>query len=156
MTDVVLINVDELQYPETNGLDRGHARKSVKRKRASLLENLSTEERESRIVVLNEELNGLFRYFKEVLAEKVHLNVSDCSSTNSVIACFLEESNLPFSKLVKEIYEKTKARDGVTLASVRSSVLFVGQRMLYGVHNAEADVLEDETESCLWCWEVMV
>lgn len=153
MTDVVLINVDELQYPETNGLDRGHARKSVKRKRASLLENLSTEERESRIVVLNEELNGLFRYFKEVLAEKVHLNVSDCSSTNSVIACFLEESNLPFSKLVKEIYEKTKARDGVTLASVRSSVLFVGQRMLYGVHNAEADVLEDETESCLWCWE---
>lgn len=53
-----------------------------------------------------------------------------------------------------EIYEKLKLKEGVTLASVRSSVLFVGQRSMYGIGNADADVLEDDTESCLWCWEV--
>ncbi|PON99829.1 hypothetical protein TorRG33x02_042470 [Trema orientale] len=25
---------------------------------------------------------------------------------------------------------------------------------MYGVPNANADVLEDESQSCLWCWEV--
>ena len=43
---------------------------------------------------------------------------------------------------------------GVTLATVKSSVLLVGQRLAYGVSNADADVLEDESASCLWCWEV--
>ncbi|KAI8008175.1 Chromatin assembly factor 1 subunit FSM [Camellia lanceoleosa] len=40
-----------------------------------------------------------------------------------------------------------------TVASVKSTVLFIGQRSLYGVPNTDADILEDETESCLWCWE---
>jgi len=38
---------------------------------------------------------------------------------------------------------------------VKSSLLFVGQRMMYGVPNADADILEDHSDSCLWCWEVI-
>ena len=27
---------------------------------------------------------------------------------------------------------------------------------MYGVPNVDADILEDETHSCLWCWEVFI
>lgn len=37
--------------------------------------------------------------------------------------------------------------------SVKSAVILLGQRMFYGIPNADADVLEDESESALWCWE---
>ncbi|KAF8402385.1 hypothetical protein HHK36_013340 [Tetracentron sinense] len=145
---------DGLKSSEMNGGNHGNkVRKSLKRKRVSIPENVNAEEIESRIEGLRRELDGLFRYFKDVSLPKVHLEGIDCSSSNSVIACMLEESNLPFSKLVGEIYEKLKTRDGITLASVRSAVLFVGQRSMYGIANADADVLEDDTESCLWCWE---
>ncbi|MCL7029591.1 hypothetical protein MKW94_027957, partial [Papaver nudicaule] len=29
----------------------------------------------------------------------------------------------------------------------------VGQRVMYGIGNADADVLEDDSDKCLWCWE---
>ncbi|KAJ4968992.1 hypothetical protein NE237_015693 [Protea cynaroides] len=130
-------------------------KKSLKRKRVSVPEYVSQEDRESRIHELQQELNSLFQYFKEVSLQKVCSYDSSgggCSS-NSMIACCLEESNLPFSKLVDEIYEKLKMRDGITLAYVRSTVLSVGQRLMYGIANADADVLEDNSETCLWCWE---
>uniref|UniRef100_A0A5B6YTU5 Putative chromatin assembly factor 1 subunit FAS1 n=1 Tax=Davidia involucrata TaxID=16924 RepID=A0A5B6YTU5_DAVIN len=148
MVDSMVIDV------EMNGSDQDNsAKKSLKRKRASLVESLSTEERAARIDALREELNGLFKYYREVLDQKVNLDLGECGSSNSTIACLLEESNLPLSKLVDWIYEKMKAKESITLASVKSSVLFIGQRSFYGVPNADADVLEDETESCLWCWE---
>lgn len=160
MADLMVIDVDESSNKmKTLDENNNSAKKSLKRKRASLVDKLTAEERESRIADLNEELEGLFKYYKEVLNEKVnYLELrSECgSSSNSVIACLLEESNLSLSKLVSEIYEKVKEeRDvgGITVASVKSSVVFAGQRCLYGVPNADADVLEDETESCLWCWE---
>lgn len=161
MADLMVIDVDESNNKmKTLDENNNSAKKSLKRKRASLVDELTAEERESRIAALNEELEGLFKYYKEVLNEKVnYLELrSECgSSSNSAIACLLEESNLSLSKLVSEIYEKVKEeRDvgGITVASVKSSVVFAGQRCLYGVPNADADVLEDETESCLWCWEV--
>ncbi|KAK9138649.1 hypothetical protein Sjap_009243 [Stephania japonica] len=56
----------------------------------------------------------------------------------------------------KEIsVSKGKGRDGVSLASVRNTVIVVGQRKAYGVANPDADSLEDDSEKCLWCWEVM-
>lgn len=162
MADLMLIDVVESKTEEKT-LDQnnnGAKKNPKKRKRAPSVETLTLQERDSRIGALNEELEGLFRYFKEVLGEKVSdldSGRSECgsSSSNTAIACLLEESDLSLSKLVREIYEKVKERDGgVTVASVKSSVVFVGQRCLYGVPNADADVLEDETESCLWCWEV--
>ncbi|KAF7146536.1 hypothetical protein RHSIM_Rhsim04G0133000 [Rhododendron simsii] len=161
MADLMLIDVVESKSEEKT-LDQnnnGAKKNPKKRKRAPSVETLTPQERDSRIGALNEELEGLFRYFKEVLGEKVSdldSGRSECgsSSSNTAIACLLEESDLSLSKLVGEIYEKVKGRDGgVTVASVKSSVVFVGQRCLYGVPNADADVLEDETESCLWCWE---
>lgn len=40
------------------------------------------------------------------------------------------------------------------VTSVSSSTLLVGQRMMYGKSSLNADVLEDESESALWRWEV--
>ncbi|XP_059665638.1 chromatin assembly factor 1 subunit FAS1-like [Cornus florida] len=159
MVDVVVIDPEESEKTEMNSSDQSNsAKKSLKRKRASLIESLSTEERLARIEALREELDGLFKYYRVVLDEKVNLDLNNCNSNNSRIACLLEESNLPLSKLVVEVYHKLKAKDGenglsITLASVKSSVLLIGQRWFYGVPSADADVLEDETESCLWCWE---
>lgn len=144
-----------LKHPETDPINSEKSgKKSMKRKRALFDDTLSGEEKESVITGYRQEIDGLLRYAKEVLAEKVHLDDTSCGSINSSIACLLEESRLPFSKLVEEIYEKLKLKDGVTLASVQSSVLSVGQRSLYGIGNADADVLEDDSELCLWCWEV--
>ncbi|XP_057512130.1 chromatin assembly factor 1 subunit FAS1-like [Actinidia eriantha] len=157
MAEPMVTDVDEskTKKPETNDSDKNQsAKKSLKRKRASVVDSLTTEEREVRINALREELEGLFKYYIEVSDEKVNLNLGDSGSSNSAIAFLLEESNLTLSKLVGEIYEKTKEKEsGITVASVKSSVLFIGQRSLYGVPNADADVLEDESESCLWCWE---
>ncbi|KAL2941401.1 Chromatin assembly factor 1 subunit FAS1 [Bienertia sinuspersici] len=131
-----------------------------KREKQKLLE-LTLEERDSRLKSLNEELESLFRYFNEVLSVDVGLsshlvNVFSGNNTDSMIALLLVEKRSSCSKLVAEIYEKVKERnDGVTIASVKKSVLYVGQRIAYGVPNADADVLEDETESCLWCWEII-
>jgi hypothetical protein len=75
-------------------------------------------------------------------------------SGNNLVGFLLEESSLGLTKLVEEIYEKLKGAEGVSEASVRSSVLLIGQRMMYGKSSPDADVLDDESESALWCWEV--
>ena len=153
----MLIDADEskTKSPETNDSDHNQSsKKYLKRKRASVVDSLTTEEREARINALREELEGLFKYYKEVLDEKLNLDLRECGSSNSTIAFLLEGSNLSLSKLVEKIYEEMKVKSGITPASVKSSVLLIGQRSFYGVPNVDADVLEDETESCLWCWEV--
>ncbi|KAK8964526.1 Chromatin assembly factor 1 subunit FSM [Platanthera guangdongensis] len=129
-----------------------------KRKRA-IDRNFNGDYKQSLIKECQNELDGLFEFYKEVSSYKLHLEEGEFPSMNSAVACMLEESRLSFSALVDEIYNKMKAKDGspgVTLASVRSAVLFVGQRMMYGIVNEDVDVLEDESEKCLWCWEVMV
>ncbi|XP_074321185.1 chromatin assembly factor 1 subunit FAS1-like [Silene latifolia] len=127
---------------------------SMKRKRVQT--QLTLEEKELRLKTLNDELNSLFNYFNEVLNSDITSSLclfKDNVNLNAAIAVLLEEKRCSYSKLANEIYEKMKDRDGVTVASVKASVLFVGQRISYGVANGDADVLEDESDSCLWCWE---
>ncbi|KAK7295219.1 hypothetical protein RJT34_18124 [Clitoria ternatea] len=143
--------------------------KSVTRKRkrkdgSLMLQNLkSAEDKRALVETLEKELDGLFNYYREVMASKVSVELSLCGgSRNAVVAALMEESDLPLSKLVDEIHDRLNREVGngaivlaepVTFASVKTSVLFVGQRMVYGVPNADADILEDNAESCLWCWE---
>ncbi|KAI4350185.1 hypothetical protein L6164_010691 [Bauhinia variegata] len=161
MADKGIIDVDAVDSPKGAKL-KGQCgfRNTRKRKRAMLRpKNLSAHEKEAQIEALQKELDGLFGYYKEVKDQKVVIELNECGSRNAVIAGLMEESELPLSRLVDEIYNKLKnAGDGVvieplTYAWVKSSVLFVGQRLMYGVPNADADVLEDDSESCFWCWE---
>ncbi|KAM2895746.1 hypothetical protein FF1_010803 [Malus domestica] len=134
-------------------------RKTQKRKRASLdPECLGVEAKWAKIESFRKQLDGLFGYYKEVMGQKLDLDPKQCgNNVNSVIGALIEESSLPLSKLVEEVFDKVKncneVLGNVTLAHVKSIVLFVGQRVMYGVPNVDADVLEDESESCLWCWE---
>ncbi|XP_068664781.1 chromatin assembly factor 1 subunit FAS1-like [Aristolochia californica] len=131
-------------------------KKSSKRKRSSMDEIIGQEEREALVSDYRREIESLYAYYGEISSQKIRLEAGTGLSTNScnaVVASLLEESSLPFSTLVEEIYEKMKTTEGATLASLRSSVLFVGQRSMYGIANADADVLEDNSVSCLWCWE---
>lgn len=138
-----------------DAMDVDVAKKPMKRKRVEL--TMSTEERDARIVALREELDGLIKYYNEGLSGNQLIkmdSVRGSGSSNSMIACLLEESSLPLSKLVDSIFETLKEKDGsLTLASVKSSVILIGQRSFYGIQNPNADVLEDESPSCLWCWE---
>lgn len=151
----MVIDLDEdPKDQKMNSQDR--PRKTQKRKRASLAaEPPNPEEKAAQIESLRVELAGLFKYYKEVKNERVDFELGVCNSNNAVVAASMEESELPLSRLVEEIYKKVR-ENGMTLASVKNTVLFVGQRMMYGVPNAEADVLEDESEECLWCWEVII
>ncbi|KAI7735944.1 hypothetical protein M8C21_005128 [Ambrosia artemisiifolia] len=78
---------------------------------------------------------------------------------NSLIACLLEESRLPLSKLVDSVLSCVKEKEGgsfmsMTHASVKNSVMIIGHRCFYGLPNFNAsDVLEDDSPSSLWCWE---
>ncbi|KAK9141161.1 hypothetical protein Scep_010842 [Stephania cephalantha] len=153
MGDAVMVDCTPVEKKNT---------KSLKRKRvssiSSILDNLGSEERESRIDGLNRELDGLVRYFKEISIQKLwfeELNGSSSCSIESACACLIEGSDLPLCRLAEEIYGKVKGRDGVSFASVRNTVIVVGQRKAYGVANLDADSLEDDSEKCLWCWEVM-
>ncbi|KAL5783773.1 hypothetical protein ACOSP7_008802 [Xanthoceras sorbifolium] len=142
------------------------ARKAVKRKRA--VSAMTKEEMEARIRVLNEEVNGLFAYFKEMVVGLSELSEfgrggggggGGSSSLNGAVAVLMEESELSLSRLVDEIHTKLKekveagASGSVSVGAVKSAVLFVGQRVMYGVPNLDADVLEDQNQACLWCWE---
>lgn len=134
-------------------------RKSLKRKRLSSvgMESLTPEEKDARIDALTAEMDGLFRYYREVMDRKLGLETlsGGCGSLNGQIACLMEESDLPLSALVEQIYSTVKERnEGLTVAAVKSGLLFVGQRFMYGVPNPDADVLEDHSPSSLWCWEV--
>nr|XP_051210920.1 chromatin assembly factor 1 subunit FSM-like [Lolium perenne] len=125
----------------------------LKRKRASNGPAIATAEKEALVAGCRQELQGLFEYYKEVSGHRMQLEGGNLSS-NAMIGCLLEESNLGLTKLVDEAFEKLKETEGVSVASVRSSVLLIGQRMMYGQSSPDADVLEDESELSLWCWEV--
>ncbi|ESR46817.1 Chromatin assembly factor 1 subunit FAS1 [Citrus sinensis] len=131
--------------------------KTLKRKRA--WSALTGEDKESRIRRLNEEMKGLFGYYKEMITnQRLTIDLSECAgSLNGMVAALMEESELPLTKLVEEIHVKLKENGseklGVGLAAVKSAVLFVGQRVMYGVSNADTDILEDDAEASLWCWE---
>ncbi|XP_010927904.1 chromatin assembly factor 1 subunit FAS1 isoform X2 [Elaeis guineensis] len=173
VVDLNAVRMEGLNQPEVNAdtmiLDNSHVvvpnkpqsvlkdqkgdRKQLKRKRALIDGNATGVNKESLVIECRQEIDNLCEYYKEISGHRLNLEEGTCSSNNSMIACLLEESDLPFSKLVEEIYDMLRARDGVTLASVRGAVLFVGQRVMYGIPNLDADVLEDESQSCLWCWE---
>lgn len=127
--------------------------KQLKRKRASSGPALAAADKDALVAGCRQELEGLLEYYKEVSGHRMQFEVGNLS-TNASIGCLLEESSLGLSKLVDEIYEKLKGMEGVSATSVRSSVLLIGQRMMYGQSSPDADVLEDESEKALWCWEV--
>ncbi|XP_009767043.1 chromatin assembly factor 1 subunit FAS1 [Nicotiana sylvestris] len=152
---MVMDGVDEVKM---NGSDHsnGLVKKNLKRKRSSLVMN-SPEEKVAKIEALKEEMKGLLKYYNEVLEKKVVEveNVTKGLTLNSMIACMLEESKLSLSKLVDLIFEKIRDVEGNSSSkvTVKSAVILIGQRMFYGMPNADTDVLEDESESALWCWE---
>lgn len=136
----------------------GETAKCSKRKRTSWVDSLSKQDKDSYILKLRNELDGLYLYFNEVMEQNRNMGLNMegcCSSVDSMMACLLEGSNLPLSKLVDEIFEKVKERDcNVGIASVRSFVLLNAKRSLYGLAVEDVDVLEDDSRDCLWCWEV--
>ena len=145
-------------------------KKTLKRKRATStptqqqhLVHLTGEQKEVQIGELKKEMEGLFGYYKETMNQKmgfgfgVDLGGSECINVNGMVGLLMEESDMPFSKLAEEIYGKLVKKSGnLSVAAVKSAVLFVGQRITYGVPDVDADVLEDETQTCLWCWEVFL
>ncbi|URD77531.1 Chromatin assembly factor 1 subunit A [Musa troglodytarum] len=133
--------------------EQKRVKKLLKRKRACFDGNVNCDNKEVLITKCQGELDELFEYHMEVSGLRLQLDDGAYHSNNMMVAYLLEESRLPFSKLVGEIYGALKGKNGITLASVRGTVLFVGQRMMYGISSADADVLEDESESSLWCWE---
>ncbi|XP_021911130.1 chromatin assembly factor 1 subunit FAS1-like, partial [Carica papaya] len=150
MSETVMLR--DVDGSKTDGRDQ--AKKAPKRKReTSALISVTSDQKESQIKALNEEVQGLFRFYREMLDEKPVLE--SVSSTSRILA-LMEEKSLPFEKLVEEIHGKVKEKEemeNVTMAMVRSAVLSSGRRVMYGVPNADADILNDDTESCLWCWE---
>ncbi|KAL4339414.1 hypothetical protein GQ457_08G014350 [Hibiscus cannabinus] len=137
-------------------------KRGQKRKRASWVsETLSGEQREAQIKGLEQEMEGLFGCYREMMEQRSGFgmgydmaSVDSGCALNSVVAVLMEESELPLSKLVDAIHEKVKDKMGiVSSAAVKSAVLLVGQRVKYGLGNEEADVLEDDSHSSLWCWE---
>ncbi|XP_057784473.1 chromatin assembly factor 1 subunit FAS1-like [Salvia miltiorrhiza] len=124
----------------------------------------SPEVKQAKIVGFRNEIDSLVKYCKNlvsenkgVLLESLEKFENSSASVNSVIACLMEESDLPLSKLVDEVFEKVRDRKGnctaLSKASVKNAVLIMGQRLCYGVVGADADVLEDEAERALWYWE---
>lgn len=152
---MVIDGVDEVKV-EAMKVD---AKKKMKRKRVNLV-IYSPEEKSAKIEELKVEMKGLVEYYKEVMEKKVvqmeeMKGLGSGLGLNSVIGCMLEESDLSLSKLVDVIFEKISDSEGSSSkVSVKSAVILVGQRVFYGVPNGDVDVLEDESESALWCWEV--
>ncbi|XP_044965633.1 chromatin assembly factor 1 subunit FSM-like isoform X2 [Hordeum vulgare subsp. vulgare] len=126
----------------------------LKQNRASDGHVIAAPEKEALAAGCRKELAGLWAYFKEVSGHKMQIDGGGNLSSNAMIGCLLEESNLGLSKLVDETFQKLKGTEGVSVASVRSSVLLIGQRMMYGQSSPDADVLEDESDLSLWCSEV--
>ncbi|CAO1944071.1 unnamed protein product [Urochloa humidicola] len=141
------------QSPATLADTIMEVQKQLKRKRASNGPAIAEADKDALVAGCRQELEGLFQYYKEVSDRKLRFDGGNLSG-NAMVGCLIEESSLGLTKLVDEIYEKMKGLDGVSTALVRSSVLLVGQRMMYGKSSPDADVLEDESESALWCWEI--
>ncbi|KAI0494296.1 hypothetical protein KFK09_024428 [Dendrobium nobile] len=155
------VNVDSFPVGTSVALDLDakatpNQKTQRKRKKACMDMNFTCEDKLAFINECQHELDGLFEFYKEISSCKLHLEEGHFNSLNSAVACMLEESSLSFSALVEEIYGRMKAKEGspgATLASIRSAVLFVGQRILYGMVIEDVDVLEDVSDKCLWCWE---
>ncbi|MCO5575541.1 hypothetical protein L7F22_029342 [Adiantum nelumboides] len=136
------------------------AKKGVKRKRAVVTGPLDVESRKSFIKEFNSEVESLIRYYHE--DGKIDLTTASGKSAGrrGEIALALEESSLPFSSLIANLLLQLKASDigqggsDLTPASLRSIVLSIGERISFGTPNPDADILEDDSEACLWCWEV--
>ncbi|KAL3833932.1 hypothetical protein ACJIZ3_008668 [Penstemon smallii] len=150
--------------PKFEGADQ--KKNALKRKRAEPCSlALTPEEKQEKINRYRNEIDNLVKFCRDLvlenrgaLLENVEKLGDSSAPFNGVIACLMEESDLPLSKLVDDIFEKVKGRNGnvggsVSKASVKSTVLLIGQRLCYGVTNADADVLEDEADCALWCWE---
>ena len=163
----MVIDVDEAA--PTGKMSGSDKRKALKRKRgfAGGLPDLTPEEKSAKIKALKEEMKSLFNFYLELNGNKENENVEDGSLNNnnvdSAIAVLMEESRLPLSRLAVEILEKLRGKFGSdnsgggglsSLASVKSRLLLIGQRVFYGISDADADLLEDDSESALWCWEV--
>lgn len=149
--------IDGVEEVKMEVVSDGSVKKTMKRKRVCLVMD-SPEEKAAKMDGLEVEMKGLVEYYKEVLEKKV-VEVEDLKGLglNSVIACMMEESSLSLSKLVDVISDKISGSEcSCSKVSVKSAVILVGQRMLYGIPDADVDVLEDESESALWCWEVKV
>ncbi|XP_078441182.1 chromatin assembly factor-1 (FASCIATA1) (FAS1) [Wolffia australiana] len=138
----------EMSVPEKGTM------KPLKRKRVSVGTDIDQEEKKTLIEGFHDEISKLYGYFQNFLAWKVGNEESEFKYVNSAIACMLEGSRLPYSKLACEIFEKLKEKNGVTLASVQRDINFIGSRLNYGVNNGSPNLLEDLSDSCLWCWEV--
>ncbi|KAL9388984.1 hypothetical protein Peur_017589 [Populus x canadensis] len=161
MAEVVKMAIDGEDESKPNGQDQ--PKKTLKRKRATLtpkqqqqLLNIRGEQKGAKIEELKREMKGLFRYHKETTSQKkgfgfgVDLSGNECSNVNVMVGLLMEESGTSFTKLVEEIYKKlVKMSGNLTVVVVKNAVLFVGQREMYGVPNVDADILEDETHSCL-------
>ncbi|KAL1532830.1 chromatin assembly factor 1 subunit FAS1-like [Salvia divinorum] len=165
MTEVESMKIDVSDKKKRKSDCSDQKKRSHKRKRLEpCLYAVSPEEKQPKIEALRDEIDSLVKFSKdlafrsrEVLLENVEKVGVSSASVNSVIACLMEDSDLPLSMLVDEIFEKVKGRAGngenATRASVKSSVLMIGQRLCYGVASADADLLEDEAEPALWFWE---
>ncbi|KAI3470376.1 hypothetical protein Pfo_027039 [Paulownia fortunei] len=165
MTEVEPMKIDDTDEGKPIIDGTGQKKRQLKRKRVEpCLYIPSPEEKHAKIITFRNEINSLVKFCKDLalenrgaLLENVEKVGNSSASLNGVIACLMEESDLPLSKLVDEIFEKVKGRvgngDGFPKASVKSTVLIIGQRLCYGVTSADADVLEDEAECALWCWE---
>lgn len=132
-------------------------KKSLKRKRNFLI-NVNDDDfnKHSVLCQCQKELDSLFLYFKDSLVPKLNLEDCDGCSNNQSIACLMEGSNLSLLKLAEEIFTKIGMREGVTVEMVRRELPFVGSRVKYGVDNGNLNLGEDESETCLWCWEVII
>ncbi|XP_038714317.1 chromatin assembly factor 1 subunit FAS1-like isoform X2 [Tripterygium wilfordii] len=153
---VTAIDVDDdVKDVKINANDQ--PKRPHKRKRLALACKLTSEQKESQIETYRKEIEGLFGYYREMMLEKrLELELGDGGSLNAMVAVLLQESCDPYTRLTEEIFGKVRERLGdgsVTVAKVKTAVLYVGQRLAYGVPKADADILEDETEACLWCWE---
>lgn len=171
MAEVMVMDVDGAAK---NGEMSGSAqKKTLKRKRgvagalSDPLFNLDSEGKLAKIESLRGELKSLFNFYKELNGKRGNEIVGNDSRSNvdTAIAVLMEESGLPLSKLVAEIFEKLKVKFGngngdgggvTSLISVQNRVLSIGQRVSYGISVEDADILEDDSESALWCWEVVV
>jgi chromatin assembly factor 1 subunit A len=128
-------------------------KKQEKRKRAYA--ELDVVDKESASAEWQREIDALYEYYKEVSGRQLNPEELSCTTNDSVIACLLEESSLSCAKLTDEIYKRMKLQDGVTESSVRTSVLNIGKRSSFGISAMDVDDLEDESDSSLWCWEVI-
>uniref|UniRef100_A0A1D1XWI5 Chromatin assembly factor 1 subunit A n=1 Tax=Anthurium amnicola TaxID=1678845 RepID=A0A1D1XWI5_9ARAE len=129
-------------------------KRSWKRRRVSGDMNVISTDKECLINAFRKEIDELFKFFNASLGWKLGSVDEKCCSINSAMACMLEGSSLSFSQLSNEIYEKLRAREMVTLASVQRDMQFISSRLNYGMDSGNQNFLEDESESCLWCWEV--